>query len=168
MCPVSGCGKAYSNSSDRFKHTRTHSVDKPYTCKVPGCGKRYTDPSSLRKHVKTYRHFRAAVAPDPSKADLPFEDEPEHEQIVPEADEAYARLYGKYSYVPDVRGYVSTWLGSDLAHGTQWEQAALWPQQGETPFRALAEYHPSWPQTSNVELLSVADHDMPLDLSVHK
>ena len=52
-----GCGKAYSNSSDRFKHTRTHSVDKPYVCKVPGCPKRYTDPSSLRKHVKTYRHF---------------------------------------------------------------------------------------------------------------
>ncbi|PSN49592.1 hypothetical protein C0J52_14214 [Blattella germanica] len=57
VCPVPGCGKAYSNSSDRFKHTRTHSVDKPYVCKVPGCPKRYTDPSSLRKHVKTYRHF---------------------------------------------------------------------------------------------------------------
>lgn len=52
-----GCGKAYSNSSDRFKHTRTHAVEKPYCCKVPGCNKRYTDPSSLRKHVKTYKHF---------------------------------------------------------------------------------------------------------------
>lgn len=52
-----GCGKAYSNSSDRFKHTRTHTVDKPYCCKVIGCNKRYTDPSSLRKHVKTYKHF---------------------------------------------------------------------------------------------------------------
>lgn len=54
-----GCGKAYSNSSDRFKHTRTHAVEKPYCCKVPGCNKRYTDPSSLRKHVKTYKHFTA-------------------------------------------------------------------------------------------------------------
>lgn len=53
---LQGCNKAYSNSSDRFKHTRTHSVDKPYSCKVPGCPKRYTDPSSLRKHVKTYKH----------------------------------------------------------------------------------------------------------------
>ena len=66
VCPVPGCGKAYSNSSDRFKHTRTHSVDKPYVCKVPGCPKRYTDPSSLRKHVKTYRHF-PPVEEEPSK-----------------------------------------------------------------------------------------------------
>lgn len=57
ICPVSGCHKAYSNSSDRFKHTRTHSIDRPYTCKVPGCTKRYTDPSSLRKHAKTNSHF---------------------------------------------------------------------------------------------------------------
>ena len=58
MCTVAGCGKAYSNSSDRFKHTRTHFVDKPYECRHPGCGKRYTDPSSLRKHVKIYGHAR--------------------------------------------------------------------------------------------------------------
>lgn len=51
-----GCNKAYSNSSDRFKHTRTHSTEKPYFCKVHGCNKRYTDPSSLRKHVKTFKH----------------------------------------------------------------------------------------------------------------
>ncbi|KAG5878394.1 hypothetical protein JTB14_022674 [Gonioctena quinquepunctata] len=56
-CTVPGCNKAYSNSSDRFKHTRTHQVEKPYQCKVPGCPKRYTDPSSLRKHTKTYKHF---------------------------------------------------------------------------------------------------------------
>lgn len=72
MCTVPGCGKAYSNSSDRFKHTRTHFVEKPYECRHPGCGKRYTDPSSLRKHVKIYGHSRrqdeaASVAvPDPS------------------------------------------------------------------------------------------------------
>lgn len=56
VCSVPGCGKAYSNSSDRFKHSRTHQVDKPYECRHPGCGKRYTDPSSLRKHVKIYSH----------------------------------------------------------------------------------------------------------------
>uniref|UniRef100_A0A182YNL5 Uncharacterized protein n=1 Tax=Anopheles stephensi TaxID=30069 RepID=A0A182YNL5_ANOST len=58
---------AYSNSSDRFKHTRTHSNDKPYVCKVPGCNKRYTDPSSLRKHVKTFKHTspnHSALLPD--------------------------------------------------------------------------------------------------------
>lgn len=57
MCPYEGCNKRYSNSSDRFKHTRTHYVDKPYYCKMPGCQKRYTDPSSLRKHIKAHGHF---------------------------------------------------------------------------------------------------------------
>ena len=56
-CPFPGCLKAYSNSSDRFKHVRTHQEDKPYVCKMPGCSKRYTDPSSLRKHVRTHGHF---------------------------------------------------------------------------------------------------------------
>lgn len=55
-CPFEGCNKAYSNSSDRFKHVRTHQEDKPYICKMPGCSKRYTDPSSLRKHVRTHGH----------------------------------------------------------------------------------------------------------------
>lgn len=57
LCPYEGCSKRYSNSSDRFKHTRTHYVDKPYHCKMPGCHKRYTDPSSLRKHIKAHGHF---------------------------------------------------------------------------------------------------------------
>ena len=56
-CPFQGCTKAYSNSSDRFKHVRTHQEDKPYVCKMPGCNKRYTDPSSLRKHVRTHGHY---------------------------------------------------------------------------------------------------------------
>lgn len=57
ICPYEGCNKRYSNSSDRFKHTRTHYVEKPYYCKMPGCHKRYTDPSSLRKHIKAHGHF---------------------------------------------------------------------------------------------------------------
>lgn len=56
ICPYEGCSKRYSNSSDRFKHTRTHYVDKPYYCKMAGCLKRYTDPSSLRKHIKAHGH----------------------------------------------------------------------------------------------------------------
>lgn len=59
ICPYEGCSKRYSNSSDRFKHTRTHYVDKPYYCKMTGCLKRYTDPSSLRKHIKAHGHFVA-------------------------------------------------------------------------------------------------------------
>ena len=56
VCPVPNCNKAYANSSDRFKHVRTHQEDKPFACKMPGCGKRYTDPSSLRKHIKNHGH----------------------------------------------------------------------------------------------------------------
>ena len=56
MCPIEGCHKAYSNSSDRFKHVRTHQEERPYVCKMPGCNKRYTDPSSLRKHVRIQGH----------------------------------------------------------------------------------------------------------------
>ena len=57
VCPFEGCKKAYSNSSDRFKHVRTHQEQKPYSCRMPGCDKRYTDPSSLRKHIKTHGHY---------------------------------------------------------------------------------------------------------------
>ena len=64
LCPFDGCNKAYSNSSDRFKHVRTHQEQKPYSCRMPGCDKRYTDPSSLRKHIKTHGHFyKPAHAP---------------------------------------------------------------------------------------------------------
>lgn len=64
---VEGCNKAYSNSSDRFKHTRTHSQEKPYQCRHHGCTKRYTDPSSLRKHVKTFKHSVPTIKVDDPK-----------------------------------------------------------------------------------------------------
>lgn len=67
ICPYEGCSKRYSNSSDRFKHTRTHYVDKPYYCKMAGCLKRYTDPSSLRKHIKAHGHFVAQEHGAPSR-----------------------------------------------------------------------------------------------------
>lgn len=64
-CPYEGCGKRYSNSSDRFKHTRTHYEDRPYCCKMVGCPKRYTDPSSLRKHIKAHGHS-VSTGPEPT------------------------------------------------------------------------------------------------------
>ncbi|CAM9192544.1 unnamed protein product [Lampetra planeri] len=60
-CQWEGCarnGRGF-NASDRFKHTRTHYVDKPYYCKMAGCLKRYTDPSSLRKHIKAHGALRS-------------------------------------------------------------------------------------------------------------
>ena len=69
VCPIPGCNKAYANSSDRFKHVRTHQEHKPFACKTPGCEKRYTDPSSLRKHMKNHGHKVTgmhAVVPTPA------------------------------------------------------------------------------------------------------
>lgn len=71
ICPYEGCNKRYSNSSDRFKHTRTHYVEKPYSCKMPGCHKRYTDPSSLRKHIKAHGHFVSTEHPEMLKVHPP-------------------------------------------------------------------------------------------------
>ena len=56
-CREPGCNKAYTNTSDRFKHARTHYVQKPYCCKTPNCNKRYTDPGSLRKHARAHNHY---------------------------------------------------------------------------------------------------------------
>lgn len=66
ICPVKGCNKAYSNSSDRFKHVRTHQVQKPYACRFRGCDKRYTDPSSLRKHVRANGHRQETKESSPN------------------------------------------------------------------------------------------------------
>ncbi len=66
-CPVPGCLKAYANSSDRFKHVRTHEEQKPFLCRMPGCGKRYTDPSSLRKHIKNHGHRVKGDSAEPRK-----------------------------------------------------------------------------------------------------
>ena len=68
LCPFEGCNKAYSNSSDRFKHVRTHQEQKPYSCRMPSCDKRYTDPSSLRKHIKTHGHFYKPATASPASA----------------------------------------------------------------------------------------------------
>lgn len=54
VCPYDGCEKVFANSSDRFKHVRTHKEKKPFRCNVIGCDKSYTDPSSLRKHKKRH------------------------------------------------------------------------------------------------------------------
>ena len=51
-CQFPGCDRRFPNSSDRKKHTMTHTHHKPFECRVPGCDKTYTHPSSLRKHMK--------------------------------------------------------------------------------------------------------------------
>jgi len=110
--------------------------------------------------VKTYRHFRANTTPEQTKTDLPFEDESEHEQIVPETEETYP-------YVRDVRSYVTSWLGADLNQGMQWEQSPLWHHPVSSAMPLIMEsQHPPWLQPLALKINP--NYDMPLDLSLHK
>ncbi|CAD5124647.1 DgyrCDS12915 [Dimorphilus gyrociliatus] len=67
-CPHKGCTKSYSNSSDRYKHVKTHQQQRPYSCKQ--CTKSYTDPSSLRKHLKSHAKDEPALEVE-RKPDFP-------------------------------------------------------------------------------------------------
>ena len=71
MCQFEGCTKTFANSSDRFKHKRTHTEKRPYRCTLMGCDKSYTDPSSLRKHKK--RHLLSEAKKQPNN-DIPIDE----------------------------------------------------------------------------------------------
>lgn len=102
-CAHPGCIKAYSNSSDRFKHSRTHQNNKPYQCKVPGCLKRYTDPSSLRKHVKTFNHG-SHNQKTVGESDESMDFETNHEKVV----HPHANLY--YNAISYNEHLESSWM----------------------------------------------------------
>ena len=52
-CTFPGCGKSFSNSSDRIKHASVHE-DVTRECPVAGCERVYFHQSSLRKHLKQH------------------------------------------------------------------------------------------------------------------
>ncbi|CAG5104856.1 Oidioi.mRNA.OKI2018_I69.chr1.g1608.t1.cds [Oikopleura dioica] len=53
ICPHPGCGRAFSNSSDRKKHQNVHQKG-VLMCPILGCDRSYSHPSSMRKHLKTH------------------------------------------------------------------------------------------------------------------
>lgn len=156
-----GCGKAYSNSSDRFKHTRTHAVHKPYMCKIPSCGKRYTDPSSLRKHVKTYRHFPSSFILDENTPKKNVNDlkTPDEVKTLLKGEESINDSFSDTSSLKDYCNFEKT---DTLSYNVlkKWLRS-------ESMFRSFVST-PKFSSLDNDPCMYFQEQDFPLDLTVRK
>jgi len=56
LCSVPGCGKYFTDSSNRKKHEKTHDVNRErFYCNDPGCNKSYSTRTDLNIHLKVHR-----------------------------------------------------------------------------------------------------------------
>jgi len=56
FCTISGCGKSFTDSSNRKKHERTHDKNRErFYCTEVGCCKSYSTKTDLNIHVKVHR-----------------------------------------------------------------------------------------------------------------
>jgi len=66
-CSFPGCGKRFTDSSNRKKHERTHDANRPrYQCTETGCTKSYTTRADLNVHLRVHRKDRANVCTYPN------------------------------------------------------------------------------------------------------
>jgi len=66
-CTIPGCGKRFTDSSNRKKHERTHDVNRPrYKCTEIGCPKSYTTRADLNVHLRVHKKDRANVCTYPN------------------------------------------------------------------------------------------------------
>mgnify|MGYP002051671287 CR=1 FL=1 len=65
VCQVEGCGKRFLDSSKLKRHSLTHTGERPYACPVEGCGKRFSLDFNLRSHMRTHTGERPHVCSFP-------------------------------------------------------------------------------------------------------
>ncbi|KAJ1640553.1 hypothetical protein T492DRAFT_583912, partial [Pavlovales sp. CCMP2436] len=58
-CDEPGCEYRATQASDRERHKRTHSGERPYACDEPGCGYRAAEAGHLTSHKRTHSGDRS-------------------------------------------------------------------------------------------------------------
>ncbi|KAF9547138.1 hypothetical protein EC957_008818 [Mortierella hygrophila] len=54
-CPVSGCMKRFKRLEHLKRHTKTHTLERPFACLTAGCNKRFSRSDNLSQHIKTHQ-----------------------------------------------------------------------------------------------------------------
>ncbi|KAF9138974.1 hypothetical protein BGX30_008514 [Mortierella sp. GBA39] len=54
-CPVSGCMKRFKRLEHLKRHTKTHTLERPFVCLTAGCNKRFSRSDNLSQHIKTHQ-----------------------------------------------------------------------------------------------------------------
>ncbi|KAF9135930.1 hypothetical protein BGW39_009904 [Mortierella sp. 14UC] len=54
-CPVPGCMKRFKRLEHLKRHTKTHTLERPFACTTPGCNKRFSRSDNLSQHIKTHQ-----------------------------------------------------------------------------------------------------------------
>ncbi|KAK5822385.1 hypothetical protein F5H01DRAFT_258799, partial [Linnemannia elongata] len=54
-CPVPGCMKRFKRLEHLKRHTKTHTLERPFVCTNSGCNKRFSRSDNLSQHIKTHQ-----------------------------------------------------------------------------------------------------------------
>ncbi|KAG0380430.1 hypothetical protein BGX24_008346 [Mortierella sp. AD032] len=54
-CPVPGCMKRFKRLEHLKRHTKTHTLERPFACTTSGCNKRFSRSDNLSQHIKTHQ-----------------------------------------------------------------------------------------------------------------